>query len=49
MVKDETPVLRDGIVDHVGEVLDALAAEHEDALEYVSQMTGGKLLLRPNE
>jgi pimeloyl-ACP methyl ester carboxylesterase len=37
------------IVNHVGEVLDALAAEHEDALEYVSQMTGGKLLLRPNE
>lgn len=49
MVKDEALLPSDGIVDHVGEVLDALAAEHEDALEYVSQVTGGKLLLTPNE
>lgn len=49
MVQDETLVLRDGIVNHVGDVFDALAAEHEDALEDVIQATGGKLLLRPNE
>ena len=34
---------------HLREATDALVAEHEDALEYVSRMIGGKLLLRSNE
>lgn len=46
---DETPVFRGAIVDHVVQVLDAMAAEHADALAYVNEMTGGKFLLKPNE
>lgn len=48
-MKDDTLVLRDGIVDHVGKALDASAAEHEDALGDVSHISGGKRLLRPNQ